>query len=70
MTRKHFEAIAATLRERRAELNKLPAHNETERLVRLNVLAEHDNTVHALCHTFADANANFDTTRFFAACKD
>lgn len=67
MTRKHFEAIAATMREHMAaarindERNHSFQHPEVLRvwLVCLD-----------LAGNFADVNTRFDRERFLEACKD
>jgi hypothetical protein len=56
MTRKHFKAIAATLRR------ELQYADDTSSEIAI------EDTAKALCSIFAEFNPNFDRGRFLAAC--
>lgn len=56
MSKKHFVAIAATIR---MNLNDAPTTAQAEGIERVAV---------ELCHTFARFNGAFDRGRFLAAC--
>lgn len=66
MTRKHFEAIASTLRLQKENLEAPSAFLDADtRASALNALAE---TVSRLADVFISENSRFDKQRFFAAC--
>ena len=64
MTKKHFEAIAKKIKERREILTLSPLSKEHKqaRLAGISII------VGGLCDVFSELNDRFDRSRFVSAC--
>lgn len=64
MSKKHFIAIAATIRR---QIDAIASANYTTRDMHTSIDTLRV-TAHNLCNVFADANPAFDRARFLTAC--